>query len=382
MVEYSKPLENLKPLMVHAYSAVTGGHLTRLPFTSCSWSDSINEPGQLSVEIGFNATARDLRIDDEDMHAALRPWRVILAVQRGQHVIHAGVATSRAWDAESRKLTFTCGGGWTLLGKRLVLNHGLDSSFADGDVLVDEDHPIGDWGLTLTGSYRDLARGLIAETLKWGELPFSLPPLEGGSYTRTYGGYDLATTGDRLRDLSELDAAMEYRFTPTLDAGGRLSYSLEAAHELVDHELNLNAAVPGQHVKLDSVAEDGTPLTSEVWASGGKDDDKTVMARATIPPQYRDPGMPFLQSTNTEHTTVSDISTLRTYARSQASTGAWPDETYSVRIGAEYDPHVGDHLDLRVEDDYLSDRKLRLKVTDVSGSSDSDWLTVQARERG
>lgn len=374
-------VEQIKPLTVHAYSAVTGEHLTRLPFTACSWSDSLNEPGQLSVDIAFNTAAEKLRVRNLNMHDALRPWRTILTVQRGMHVIHAGVITSRGWDADSRKLSFTCGGGWTLLSKRLVLNHGLDSSFTDGDVLVDENHPIGDWALTFTGSYRDIARGLIAETLKWGRMPFKLPPSEGGSYTRTYAGYSLATVSDRIRDLSDLVTSMEYRFTPSLDTDGRLSYLLEAGPELIDHTLALNTAVPAQRVKLKSIREDGTPLTTEVWAAGGKDDDKTVMARAAIPVQYRDPDTPFLQSANTEHTTVSEVDTLRTYARSQASRGAWPDETYSVSVGEEYDPHVGDHLDLRVEDDFLGDRLLRLKVTDVSGSSDSDWLTVQARER-
>ena len=247
----------LSALTVHAYSAVTGAHLTRLPYTACSWSDSINEPGQMSVDITFNSVARDLRLNGLNLHDALRPWRVILAVQRGRSVIHAGPVTSRKWDARGRKLSFTCGGGWTLLGKRLVLNHGLDASFREGDVLVDEDHPAGDWALTLTGSYRDIARGLIAETFKWGPLPFRLPALQGGSFTRTYGGWDLATVADRIRDLANLEHAQEYRFTPTLDTTGRLTFAFDSATELVDHELSLNATLPGVRAMLSSSDEDG-----------------------------------------------------------------------------------------------------------------------------
>lgn len=371
----------MRNLTVHAYSAMTGEHLTRLPYTGCSWSDSINEPGQLSVDVVFSSMAKRLTVNGLSLHDALRPWKVILAVQRGQRVIHAGPVTSRKWDARSRKLSFTCGGGWTLLGKRLVLNHGLDSSFREGDVLVDEDHPAGDWALTLTGSYRDIARGIIAETLKWGLLPFALPPLEGGSFTRTYGGWELATCAARIRDLADLDKAQEYRFTPSLDSGGRLSFLLESASELVDHELKVNASLPGVRAMLSASDEDGAPLTTQVWAAGGKDNDKTVMTRATLPRQYADLTMPFMQSTNTEHTTVSELNTLRTYARTQAALGAWPSETFEILLGEEYDPHVGDHLDLRVEDDYLGRRLLHLKITDVSGSNDSDWRTVQARER-
>ncbi|MDU2421306.1 MAG: hypothetical protein E7D48_04215 [Bifidobacterium scardovii] len=374
-------MSGLESLTVHAYAAVDGRHLTRLPYASASWSDSINEPGQMSVDMTMSSLSHRLTVDGQSIRAVLRPWRAILAVQRGMHVLHAGPVTGRKWDAANRKLSFTCGGGWTLLGKRLVLNHKLDASFQDGEILIDEDHPAGDWALKLKGSYRDIARGIIAETLEWGPLPFALPPVEGGAYTRTYGGWDLATCADRIDDLSNLAIGHEFRFTPRIDDTGSLSFLLEAGTELVDHEYDLDATIPGQRVALGSIDEDGAPMTCEVWAAGGKDNDKTVMARAQLPDQYRDPGLPVMQTSNTSHTTVSKVDTLRAYARAQCALGAWPDETFALTLGEEFDPHVGDHLAVRVDDDYLGLTRLELKVTDVSARSDSDWVTVQCRER-
>jgi hypothetical protein len=374
-------MTGLRPLTVHAYNAMNGAHLTRLPYTGCSWSDSINDAGQMSVDIVFSSFAKRLTVNNEPLRTALRPWKVILAVQRGDNVLHAGPVTSRQWDAASRKLSFTCGGGLTLLGKRLVLNHGLATSFHNGDVLVDDEHPAGDWALTLTGSYRDIARGIIAETLKWGQLPFKLPPQEGGSFTRTYAGWDLATCADRISDLTNLDDSLEYRFAPSIDYDGNLTFLLEAATELIDHHYQMNASTPGQRVKITATDEDGSTTTSEVWATGGKDDDKTIMCRATIPTAYRDPDIPFAQTTNTSHTTVSNLKTLQTYARSQAALGAWPSESFKLEIGEEWQTHVGDWLDVRHEDDYMGRVRLLLKVTDVSHSTDSDYDTIQARER-
>jgi hypothetical protein len=314
------------------------------------------------------------------MHDALQPWKIILSIQRGQHVLHAGVATGRSWDSTARKLTLSGGGGWTMFGKRLVLNHGLATSFHSGDVLIDEEHPAGDWALTLTGSYRDIARGLVAETMKWGELPFRLPPLEGGSFTRTYGGYDMATVSDRLRDLANLQNTQEYRFTPSIDTSGRLTFLLESAKELIDHEYRLNATIPGQRIRMGTIDESSDSMTHQVYAIGGKNNDKTVTAKADTT-RYMDSGMPLLQSSNTEHTTISDWKSLRQYARSQAALGAYSSESYQLFMGEEYDPHVGDWLDLRYEDDYMGRVQLQLKITDVQASSDSEWHTVQAKRR-
>jgi hypothetical protein len=88
-----------------------------------------------------------------------------------------------------------------------------------------------------------------------------------------------------------------------------------------------------------------------------------------------------IQSADTTHTTASELATLRQYAQSGIAYGAYPDETYSIEAGEEYPVRPGDQADMWVEDDFLGERMLKLKVTDVSGSSDSDWLTIQARER-
>lgn len=376
--------DQLAALTVHAWDITTGRHLARIPYTACSWSDSISEPGSMSVDIVLNEVTERMDRAGVGVYAMLRPWRVILSVQRGPGMVkHAGPVTSREWDPVARKLSLSCGGGWTLLGRRLVLNHNLDRSFRDGDVLVDDEHPAGDWLLHLTGSYSDIARGLVAEAMKWGTLPIALPAVTGGAFERNYGGYDLATTADRLSDLAGLEDGDEIRFTPRViqsDTGDRLEFLLQSAREIVDHEWRMNAAAPGQRCYFTKYGEDGAPLTTDVWAAGGKDDDKTVMARrkgTTLTAQ----GWPVMQTADKSHTTVSVLATLQAYAASQLAAGDRDSESFALKAGEEWDVHVGDHMDVRIDDLLLGDRSFALKITDVSGSADSDWITLQARRR-
>lgn len=370
----------VEPLRILVFDA-QGGPMFALPYSSCEWSDSISEPGSLDVKVVYSDVA--LRVP-AGLFAVMRVWGVILAAVRGRDVVHAGWLTGYQWDPKTATLDLQCGGGWSILSKRLVMNHRLDSSWRDGDVFIDQDHPAGDWLLELRGSYRDIASGLVREAMKWGALPFDLPPVDGGSaHDLPYAGYDLATTADRLSDLAGREDGDEIRMDPVLSDGGRLSWLLRSEPEIVDHMYTadglgvLTAMAPGQQVMLTGVKGEGASMTGQVYAAGGKDQDRTLMCRAG----EGIPGLPLLQSKDTEHTTVSDLDTLRRHARDDLAYGDRPDVTYGLDVGQETPLAPGDWVDVQVDDLFLGPRLLRLKVTDVSGSSGSDWTTVQARER-
>ena len=127
------------------------------------------------------------------------------------------------------------------------------------------------------------------------------------------------------------------------------------------------------------VVGDGSSMTRQSYATGGKNGDMTIMARATAD-TLDARGYPMLQSSDTSHTTVVELPTLVGCAQGDVKAGGRPDVTYQISVGEEYDVHVGDHATLTIEDDFLGRRTLDLKITDVSGSSDSEWLTLQARE--
>lgn len=354
---------------VHAYDLVTGKHLTRLPYTKCSWNDRMNQAGGMTVDIDMSDTAKGMGLGD-----LLEPWKVILSHERGTDIIHAGPLTSLDWDADQRRLSMTCGGGLTLLTKRLVLNRRIRDTWRDGSVLVDEQHPAGDLALTVKGSPRDIIRALIDETIQWGKLPFTLPDVEGGDLSITYAAWDLATIAERI---AELDC--EYRFPSTHTADGGITFGVETGDSQTE-TARWNAIIPDSRIILDGLASDAGDLCTQVWATGGKENDRTYMCRRTST-RLTDEGWPLMQGRDTSHTTVSDLKTLQSNALAQLQETAWVDRTFSLKVGEEHEPHVGDLVDLTVDDDCLGRRTYSLKITDVSGDSSSDWLTVKAQER-
>ena len=79
------PHEPLPALTVHAYDITTGRHLTRLPYTSCTWDDALNAAGSMNVGIDYSKTSTRMNLWD-----LLRCWKTILAIQRGDRILHAG----------------------------------------------------------------------------------------------------------------------------------------------------------------------------------------------------------------------------------------------------------------------------------------------------
>ena len=368
-------LRDIDASTLHAYRITDGAHLYRMPYGSAQWQESIKQPGSMSVTAPLTREAKKL-----DLWSTLRPWKCMLALQRGRKVIHAGPLTDLQWDASSRSLSLTCGGGLTLLTKRLVLNAALKDGWRDGTVIVDEKHPSRNMVLQWkkTWWWVCICR-LILETKKWQDLPIDLPAIEEpGDKQRTYYSWDLATVADRISDIMNLAGGNEVLFDPYLTDDDRLRFRMRAGKpELITTTHRWDTTLPGVRVDLASISGSGANLTNQVWATGGKDSDKTLMCRRTATPAA---GYPLMQSSNTSHTTVERLSTLQQHATGQLAAGAWPDESFSLKVGEEHDVHVGDHAITRFSDDYLGDQTLELKVTDISGDTGSDLLTVTCKE--
>lgn len=353
----------MEEIRLLSFSGLDGSYAGRLPFASLSWADSINEDGTMDASLPLSADAARL----------CRPYGSVLAAVSGPRVLHAGYVTrakraGRAWSV-------SCGGGGTILEKRLVLNFALSSSWRDGYVTVDEEHPAGDWPLALSGSYSDIVRGLILETLKWGRLPIEAAPRQGGSHVRNYSSYDLATVRQRIGEIAELEDGPEVRFDPVVSAGS-VSFRQRTADEIVDNRWRWNAYVPGSPVALGDEDADGAAMCTQCFAAGGKDEDRLLVASASSS-VLTSAGWPVLQVADTSHSTASELPTLRSYARAAVLAGDDQQRTRALAVRADLPVRVGDWADVRTEEGVLA-----LKVTDVSGSAGSGTLAVQCRERG
>lgn len=354
---------------LHAFDGRTGAHLTRLAMSAATWSDNLNEAGDMSATVRGGDELRDV----------LREYGAIVAAVMGTRVLHAGYVTHARRDRGAGLWTVDAGGGLTILDKRLVMNHDLKAAWADGTVLIDEEHPPGAWVLRLRGTYRDVVRGLIAETLKYGELPIALPAVQGGTaHDITYNGWDLAKVSERIGDIGDRDDGPEIRLDPKLTPTWDLTFELNVASEIVDHRWAWNPLQPASRVALGDEDMDGEAMCTECYAIGGKDEDRMLVARASGT-ALAGRGWPVLQVANTQHSTVSVLDTLRSYARADIANGDAPQRSQALRVGIERDVRVGDWADVRVgpgDGDVAA-----YKVVGVKGSADSDMLDIECRER-
>lgn len=345
-----------------AYGGVDGARIARLPFSSLTWSDSISEQGSLEAEVPGG---------ERFLGGALRPYGTIVAARAGARVLHAGYVTKATLDRATGAVSVSAGGGGTILEKRLVLNRALKTSWRDGPVIIDEDNPPGDWVLALEGSYRDIARGLVEEALAWGGLPIDLPPVEGGAHERNYRCWDLATVLERLDDLAALDDGPEIRFDPSV-SDGRISFLLRVGDEIVDRVWRWNPAVPGQGVYLGTTDLDGEPMCTQCFGTGGREEDELLVARSAGG-ALEEAGWPVLQVANTEHSTVSDLATLRSYVAADVAAGDDAQECTSLGAPASLPVRPGDWAEIRGVGP--------CKVTDVSGDASTGRITVSVRRR-
>lgn len=355
----------MEKIELRSFSGVTGEPLKRIPFLSCDWSQSINEAGSMKCTIS----------NKYDVETLCAPYRTILALCSGQRIYHAGYVTHINESRSSGEWNVDCGGGLSILKKRLVINYTLAATWADGSVVVDEENPSGYWQLSLRGSYSDIVRGLILESMKFGTLPIQTKPYEGGGHERNYNSYDLATTYDRIHDITQLEDGIEVRFDPIITGDGNLSFRQRSDVEIIDSHWKWNTTLPGSLVTEQDIDIDSEDLCTESYGTGGKDNDSLLVARSRSQTLI-DKGYPVLQIANTEHSSVSELPTLQSYVASDVRWGSVEPKSQSFHVNRSLNVQCGDWADIRT-----SQGVKRMKITDVSGSLSESYLTVQATER-
>ncbi|PLS31631.1 hypothetical protein Uis1B_0623 [Bifidobacterium margollesii] len=374
----------MEPIQLKAFNGLTGAYIGRVPYSSLSGQDSISDEGSMSATL---PDCRQLRLIPS-LDPYLRAYGTIYAATSGDRILHAGYLTRHAMNDNRDALTLDIGGGFTILTKRKVLNRRLKTLWRDGEVRIDDDKHIPDgWRLTARGTYRDLIRALIEETLAWGPLPFELPPIQGGAdHERDWDGWDFPGTWDEISDIADLDDGPEIRADPIIE-NDAIRFRLNVGEpEIVDHEWRWNTLTPGTGVTLAATDCDGSVLTSQHFMVGGKHADKTLVAMAQGSALASD-GWPLLQTSDASHSSITVLRTLQSYARAAILTGDTDQTTHGLNVDISRDVHVGDHAVVRVSEtnpddrqrDVLLPEKVGLKITDVKWDAGKQFQTLQAR---
>lgn len=346
------------------HNGVDGALERSIPYTKLSWRQSLNEPGSLSAKIS----------DQYDVASWIKPWKTIIAARENRDIWHAGYVTHVRRIESDSEWQIEAGGGLSILKKRLVLNYALSDGWVDGNVTVDEDNPSGNWPFNLRGSYSDIVRGLLMETMKWGPLPIRVADETGGGHEKNYNSYDLTTVYDRVHEISELEDGPEIRLDPLMD-NTWLYFQQRTADEIVDNHWNWNAAIPGSHVVFDDEDTDGEDLCTQSFAIGGREEDKMLVARASSM-TLTDQGYPVLQKFNREHSDVKQLATLKSFVSDDVKASENSPRSEGLSLNMTYGVRPGDWADVRTRHGVR-----KLKITDVSVDVSDGRMSLQATER-
>lgn len=374
-------------LSAHVYDPM-GRHLAAVPVSAASVKHTVSQAGSASLTVPDCPELERL-----DLGLLLREYGSIWLVKAGGLVRHAGWLLHWKYGDS---LALDVGDGWSIWDKRLVMPAGLSAAWADGYVKIEDDQPPAGWVLRLSGSYGDIAAGLIRESMSAGALPYTLPERQGGSHEREYDAWDFAAVSTRLKDLTGLQDGPEIRFDPYVDQAVLRWRLAVGSPEIVDRQWQWNAALPRQRVELSAVDADGGGLAGQAYGVGGRSEDQTLVARSRSD-RLTAQGWPLLQMADTSHSTVSELATLVGYVDDDVRSGDRPQVTIGVRCPSELDVHAGDWVDLRVPGNarmtgrgatvarlvqpIMGQEVWPLKVTDVAWTAGQDWQELQMRAR-
>lgn len=373
-------------MALKAFDLVTGTRVTPVTAAGWEWTRELSAAGSMKVDLTSVKA-----IDSENLMDNTRSWRTVIvdsewiddgASGRVEVCRGSGIVFQRTLTADSG--TLTCCGFADLFSRLLVINAGLkDQSIAQQVIDPDAEDVVvpASWRTHISGSTGDMLIELIELALQWQDLPVILPAKTGGTQYRDYYSVDLATVADRIDDLSAIIGGAEWSWQPRIIDGRLYHEMLVGTPELIPQVHRLDATLPGVPVSDVQYSEDAKDMATDAWSTGGKQDDKILIARSHVP-TLEELGWPRLMSAVTNHDSVSEIPTLISHSAAAVADGQKPSEVYSFSVSRDYaNIQPGDHIDLKWRSWFMPQAKWwHLKALQVSGT-EGDWLKVSTRER-
>ena len=336
-------------------NTVTGKITAYVPVSELSWGQRLNDSGSVSATLPVGA--EELR--NVDLRLGAQVLSQSLGVVYNGTILECGPIWSQEYDAEAETLKLNASGLWSILNARKAL-----PGTAPGTALAPAvEHAVNPSTATLAlrGSLGDIARELVRvaiqdnpftrpDGLGAGHLNIVLPPVQGGTRTRNYFGYDLGWVGERLADLTGVQNGPDIRFRPRFSPADAtvvewvMEVGTEAAPLLVQDgpDWLWDTAVAESGVVKLGVTRDAASLASRAWVPGNGQEAERQIVWATDP-TLAAYGFPWTEIDDSAKD-VESPSELQGYAdRLLAESGA-PWDEWSLEVRADAAPRLGDYL--------------------------------------
>jgi len=364
---------------------LTGRRIQFLQPLAGSWSEAVNDAGDVSVTVSLrNRAMRNLRLANS---AAV--GKAFLAVAEGETILQAGPIWDHDWDRDTGKLTLRGAGLLSyfdhrtllpVLAGRLPSDATTDTRFMPA-APADPDYP---WPTDTRSSLQGIMVSLFAQALSWpsGNVPLTLPSIIAGTSQRPYRGADLAPVGQRVREITQVSDGPEVRLTPQwltdksgiswlAEIGTPTQPLLFSNRRQVFYIGNDKSSVTKLRANVN-----GKSMGSQAYAAGGRSSDKTLTTVSTNA-ALTNAGYPLLELVDSSRSTIQDLATLQTVSDELVARGATPVSTWNFTHDLQSEPYLtsfraGDFAEVRVIDDaYLEKKAYVMRIlsrsTDVRG---------------
>lgn len=296
-------------------------------------------------------------------------------------MLEAGPIWTKSFDEESGMLTVGAAGLWSYFDRRRVMSV---AGLADPAMDV----------LTLTGNQLGLiAKNLIATAQghTGGSLPIyaisdaSLGGI-GTVHTRTYYGYELATIGERLRQLTEIaslgpEVQFQPRFSSTDGRYVQWLMRIGAAGMVYPYRLTQEAgqpwvfdySVPKSPVSNINIETDGSKVTFRSWAQGAGDSEQRLTTYDEDLTLVNGNGFALLESLAPATNTDENTDILHAKSQSDLAVNARALDTWTLSVARDGSPNpgmyrVGDWCAVRTKNHvYIEDGDHVMRIVKVSG---------------
>lgn len=346
------------PYEVCVYRTRTGQVVRWLPvYGTPRWESGINMTGSWSVQVPLDSRL----VSKSDISQLAEPWYWSWAIVKGGSIFQAGPVLTESYNDGDVFTTFTGAGLWALYRqKRVLYNADWDPGAPAANInSIDADFAFGPGTVSPRGApipveRRNLSLHTIIKRLleneqdkPGGTVPLAtLPDDVSGTSERDYLAGELAYTGARMFEVTQVEEGPEFELWPEFSNSersyirhvpvignqriGRLDYP---------HAWSYRKAL----VKLGSDS-DGNSMVTRRWDRGagfdrnvktGYDNDLDGVTLGSFLQK------PLLESVGQLHSDVDDVAVLFDYARADVNSGQKPVLNLTVEVTMEGDAGDG-----------------------------------------
>lgn len=358
----NRPQVTFDVTKVYVFETRTGRVISVVPHVGVPrWSTGLNAQGDWSVSLWLRDGAESGGLAPADLEGLSVPWRLSYAVAQGDKIWQAGPLVTEDYQEGQASTSMQGGGLWKLLSdKRLLINPGRaslsDATSTGSDTVfgpagytpvIGGTVPAGNQNLSLHTISKRIVQTI--ESAPGGDLPVVYPNDIAGSSIREYPGYDLASPGQRLLDLSQVIGGPETEFAPEF-ADPLTKQSIQWRMRIGDTENNGGrlgnpsfgmAWDLGKALVDVAYGTDGSKMATRDFERGNGMNRDLLTGFADSPINTQDAGALLLETSGGLHTSVQIKATLNQWASAAVAGGLQPIPKMVAKVRTAGDDGAG-----------------------------------------